>query len=322
MITPDHPDPPVTSDDNYNTRADKRLALRYDIYPENIPAELKAIPHWILWGYGEKDGEIVKVPIDPKTGVWVSAHDPKNWMTFDESMNYAKKLNLGIGFDFTKDLGYVFIDWDHILKDGVIQDPRIREIIDKGNTSTEVSPSGEGLHQILKSFDFNFDSTRMKHLPIRKIVKKYHISFSVYSEIKNSAINKPIQTETVNTDVSPKKETVKNNEPVNVKTTGSKGTSKTGIMNENEEYKNKEAKNDKILDIKPSPRIKPKKFRFPRIGKENTLLITYRGRFYFEYVLPDFPKEMQDELAESIADCVVEFMRKHKETTFTIIRED
>ena len=161
-----------------------------------------------------------------------------------------------------------------------------------------------------------------RHLPIRDIAKKYHISFSVYSEIKNSVIDKTIQTETVNTDVSPKKETVKNNEPVNVKTTGSKGTSKTGIMNENEEYTNKEAKNDNILNIRPSPKIKPKKFLFPRIGKENTLLITYRGRFYFEYILSDFPKEMQEELAESIADCVVEFIKRHKETTFTIVRAD
>jgi hypothetical protein len=105
-----------------------------------------------------------------------------------------------------------------------------------------------------------------------------------------------------------------------VRTSENNETSETGIMNE--EHTNKETKNDNIFDIKPSLRIKPKKFRFPRIGKENTLLITYRGRFYFEYILPDFPKEMQDELAESIADCVVEFIRKHKETTFTIIRED
>jgi len=101
-----------------------------------------------------------------------------------------------------------------------------------------------------------------RRLPIREIAKKYHISFSVYSEIKNLAMDKAIQKETMNPDESPKKETVKNDEPVNVKTTGSKGTSKTGIMNENEEYKNKEAKNDKILDIKPSPRIKPKNSDF------------------------------------------------------------
>jgi len=159
-----------------------------------------------------------------------------------------------------------------------------------------------------------------RHLPIRDIVKKYHISFNVYSEIKNSAINKPIQTETVNTDVSPKKENVKNNEPISTKTSENNETSETGFMNER--HTNKEVKNDNILDIRPSPKIKPKKFRFPRIGKKNTFLITYLGRFYFEFILPDFPKEMQDELAESIADCVIQFMQRHKETSFTIIRED
>ena len=113
---------------------------------------------------------------------------------------------------------------------------------------------------------------------------------------------------------------MKNNEPVNVKTTKNNGISKAGIMNE--EHTNKEIKNDNILDIRPSPKIKPKKFLFPRIGEKNTFLITYLGRFYFKFILPDFPKEMQDELAESIADCVVEFIKRHKETTFTIIRTD
>jgi len=159
-----------------------------------------------------------------------------------------------------------------------------------------------------------------RHLPIREIAKKYHISFSVYSQIKNSTTDKTIHKETMNTDESPKNEVMKNNEPISTKTLENNETSETGIMNE--EHTNKEAKNDNILNIRPSPKIKPKKFLFPRIGKENTLLITYRGRFYFEYILSDFPKEMQEELAESIADCVVEFIKRHKETTFTIVRAD
>jgi len=159
-----------------------------------------------------------------------------------------------------------------------------------------------------------------RHRPIRDIAKKYHISFSVYSQIKNSAMDKAIQKETMNPDESPKKENAKNNEPVSTKTTENTETSETGIMNEG--HMNKEVTNDNILDIRPSPKIKPKKFLFPRIGKRNTFLITYLGRFYFEFILPDFPKEMQDELAETIADAVVEFIKKHKETTFTIIRTD
>jgi len=76
------------------------------------------------------------------------------------------------------------------------------------------------------------------------------------------------------------------------------------------------------FDVKPPPKLKPKKFLFPRIGKRNTFLITYLGKFYFEFILPDFPKEIQDELAETIADAVVEFIKKHKETTFSIIKAD
>ena len=159
-----------------------------------------------------------------------------------------------------------------------------------------------------------------RHLPIRDIAKKYHISFSVYSQIKNSAMDKAIQKETMNLDESPKKETVKNNEPVSTKTSENNGTSETGIVNE--KYTNKEVMKDNILDIRPSPKIKPKKFIFPRIGKENTLLITYRRKFYYELILPDFPAKMQDDLAESIADSVIEFMKRHKEINFTVIRND
>jgi len=159
-----------------------------------------------------------------------------------------------------------------------------------------------------------------RHLPIREIAKKYHISFSVYSQIKNSAMDKAIQKETTNPDESLKKESMKNDEPVSMKTSENNETSNKGIINEG--HTNKEVMKDNILDIRPSPKIKPKKFLFPRIGKKNTFLITYLGRFYFEFILPDFPKEMQDELAESIADCVIQFMQRHKETTFTIIRED
>ena len=159
-----------------------------------------------------------------------------------------------------------------------------------------------------------------RHLPIREIAKKYHISFSVYSKIKNSAMDKVVQKETMNPDEPAKKETVKNNEPVSSKTSEDNETGKAGIVNE--KYTNKEVTNDNILDIRTPPKLKPKKFLFPRIGKRNTFLITYLGRFYFEFILPDFPKEMQDELAETIADCVVEFIKRHKETTFTITRAD
>jgi len=159
-----------------------------------------------------------------------------------------------------------------------------------------------------------------RHLSTRDVAKKYHISFRTYSQIKNSSIDKDIHKETMNTDEPPKKENVKNTEPVSKKTSEDNETGKAGIVNE--KYTNKEVTDDNILDIRSPPKLKPKKFLFPMIGKRNTFLITYLGRFYFEFILPDFPKEMQDELAETIADAVVQFLERNKETKFEIIKGD
>jgi len=171
------PDPRTNNDKNNIADKNKKVSLGY-VHPENIPEELKRIPHWILWNFANKDGEIIKVPVDPKTGAWVSAHDPKNWMAFEEALKYSKELHLGIGFDFTKDLAYVFIDWDHVLDHGVIAYSRLREIIEKADTFTEISPSGEGLHQLFKCFNFDFDSTRLKDLPIEIYTNARYSTFT------------------------------------------------------------------------------------------------------------------------------------------------
>ena len=121
-------DSPMSRDNNSDK--DKKVFAPFNIRPENIPNELKAIPHWILWGYREKNGKAEKVPIDPKTGALVNAHDSKNWLTFEDALKYSKENNLGLGFDFTKDLGYVFVDLDHVLENGVIKNQSIKTIVE------------------------------------------------------------------------------------------------------------------------------------------------------------------------------------------------
>jgi len=176
--------PPFSRDTN--TDMDKNIAPSFNIHPENIPDELKAIPHWILWDYRERDGNIIKAPIDPKTGAWTNAHDPKNWLTFEDALKYSKENNLGIGFDFTKDLGYVFIDLDHVLENGVIKNQRIKEIVENADTFIEISPSGGGLHLFFKCFNFDFDSTRLKDLPIEIYTDARYSTFTgvPYGELK------------------------------------------------------------------------------------------------------------------------------------------
>jgi len=107
-------------------------------------------------------------------------------MTFEEALDFARKLNLGVGFVFTGDLGYVFIDFDHVLKGGVIQDPRVKEIFENADTYTEISPSGEGLHSLFKCPKFDFGSTRINNLPIEIYTKGRYSTFRgiPYGELK------------------------------------------------------------------------------------------------------------------------------------------
>ena len=57
------------SQDN-NSDKDKKVSAPFNIRPENIPNELKAIPHWILWGYREKTAKLKRSLLTQKLGHW------------------------------------------------------------------------------------------------------------------------------------------------------------------------------------------------------------------------------------------------------------
>lgn len=117
-----------------------------------IPAALRILPHWLLWKYEPgKNGKPTKVP---KTiyGDSASSTAKGTWSPFDkvkaafESGGYD-----GIGFVFTRDAGFTGVDLDHC------RDPATGEIdewavaiITRLNSYTEISPSGEGVHVIVR----------------------------------------------------------------------------------------------------------------------------------------------------------------------------
>lgn len=74
--------------------------------PDKIPAELKALPQWVIWRpQGDK-----KVPINPKTGKPASINDPSTWGTYLEAKGRDSDR---LGFVLTGDDPYVGIDRDH-----------------------------------------------------------------------------------------------------------------------------------------------------------------------------------------------------------------
>lgn len=122
---------------------------------DNIPAELKAFPQWVLWKLERRreGAKPTKVPYSP-TGQHASVSDPLTWSTFDEVLAtfQSDKSYSGIGLVLKKnqtDHSIVVIDIDHCIRNGKLDD-EAREIILRFNSYTERSQSGEGIHIVIR----------------------------------------------------------------------------------------------------------------------------------------------------------------------------
>jgi hypothetical protein len=126
---------------------------------ECVPRDLKAIPRWIDWKFVKReDGSLGKVP-QGRTGN-VNAHDPKNWMSFEDAVTLLRKQSAGGAWPLGGGIGFVFTDDDDIGGvdlDGC-RDPETGKIAAWANrvlrlfdgAYIEVSPSGTGFHIITR----------------------------------------------------------------------------------------------------------------------------------------------------------------------------
>src|SRR5690349_11162730 len=80
----------------------------------NIPAELKALPQFVVWKLQARPGatKSTKVPYNAKTGRAASSADSQTWATFDVALKaYSTGRYTGIGFAFEN--GYCRVDVDN-----------------------------------------------------------------------------------------------------------------------------------------------------------------------------------------------------------------
>lgn len=123
------------------------MAINFDA----IPSELRDLPQWCCWKLETVKEKLTKVPyqVDNQKA---SSTDPKTWTTFPTARNVYENLEKfnGICFMLAKDNGIIFIDLDHCIKDGIIADPWVADLVKTLNTYTEISQSGNGLHILLK----------------------------------------------------------------------------------------------------------------------------------------------------------------------------
>src|SRR5215218_15147 len=111
-----------------------------------IPEDLKQDDSWVLWRYVLRDGKWTKEPYQANRQR-AKTNDPQTWTTFERAVEAYEQDDFfdGIGFVFHDENPYAGAE-----KDGVTED-QAREWMDRFDSYTERSPSGNGLHIIIKA---------------------------------------------------------------------------------------------------------------------------------------------------------------------------
>jgi hypothetical protein len=133
----------------------------------NIPDEMLNYIQWIVWKYEDIDGNLArysaptKIPYDAKTHGLASVSDPNTWTTFEKAVSVLQEgFYTGIGFVFTQRDPYSGIDLDDVSKkleakaisqiECDLYWQQQQKIYEEFASYTERSPSGKGLHIIVK----------------------------------------------------------------------------------------------------------------------------------------------------------------------------
>jgi putative DNA primase/helicase len=125
------------------------------VYSDSIPGELKALPRFVVWQLEECDGRPrpKKVPYTPRTGRKASPTDPSAWGTFEEALEAldAQERYDGLGLALTEEDPFTGVDLDGCVDPETGEaEPWASEIVDVLDSYTELSPSGTGLHVIVR----------------------------------------------------------------------------------------------------------------------------------------------------------------------------
>src|SRR5215216_2035579 len=113
---------------------------------------MKDLRQWLCWRFEERDGKPTKVPYDPRTGEKAESTNPKTWTSYEKAVSECKKHGYdGLGFVFTPEDDLCGVDLDKCL------DPETgelegwaQEIIGELDSYTEISPSGTGVHILVR----------------------------------------------------------------------------------------------------------------------------------------------------------------------------
>src|SRR5215216_5641588 len=111
-----------------------------------IPEELRTESSWVLWRKEHRDGKLTKV-LYQASHRRADSTAPRTWTSFEEAVEAFEHDDFfdGIGFVFHPDNPYCGADIDDVSED------EARRWIERFDSYTERSPSGNGFHIICKA---------------------------------------------------------------------------------------------------------------------------------------------------------------------------
>ena len=120
--------------------------------PTSAPETLDALKHnpiWVGWKKMERNGELTKVPYNPKSGRWAKCSDPSDWGHWWSASSWARDHAGHVGIvlapiDERLHLAGIDLDSCRDPRTGELE-PWAREAVERFNSYTEVSPSETGV---------------------------------------------------------------------------------------------------------------------------------------------------------------------------------
>lgn len=119
-----------------------------------IPAELRALPSWVVWRVESRrngKGELAptKVPYQgPEGRKRAQSTNPDTWCPYRDALACLDAE--GVGFVFSSEDPYVGVDMDNCVERNGALHPAAWQIVHALDGYVEFSPSGRGLHIIVR----------------------------------------------------------------------------------------------------------------------------------------------------------------------------
>jgi hypothetical protein len=117
-----------------------------------VPEAMSSRNQWVVWQYRKQSGEMKKVPVNEQ-GYAMKWKGTDNQLPYSEARARCDRMGDtadGIGYVFRADGPLCGIDLDGVVSEDGSVEPWAESVLEQLWSYTEVSPSGTGLHTIVR----------------------------------------------------------------------------------------------------------------------------------------------------------------------------